>query len=184
MNKKKSSGQTLLEVIIALSTAVVIISAIVVMVINGLNNAQFAKNQNLASNYAQQGMEIVRKTRDSNLYGFQNNYLGSGTYCLAKTDNSLPGRTFNSCPITVRCSLNIDNTFIREVCIDNSSDSTNNCPIPTIAPSGPINYVTQVTVRVSWSDSKCPPDNVYCHESKLVSCLSDFNAISTPTPTP
>ena len=43
------SGQTLLEALIALVTAVVVITAMAVMVLTSLNNAQFSKKQNQAT---------------------------------------------------------------------------------------------------------------------------------------
>ena len=43
------SGQTLLEALIALATAVVVITAMAVLVLSSLSNAQFSKNQNQAT---------------------------------------------------------------------------------------------------------------------------------------
>lgn len=62
---KKQRGQTLLETLLALGVCVIILSAITVIVISSLNSTQFTKRQNLASQYAQEGMEVVRKIRDS-----------------------------------------------------------------------------------------------------------------------
>ncbi|MBI3069818.1 MAG: hypothetical protein HYY87_00750, partial [Candidatus Levybacteria bacterium] len=58
---KVQKGQTLIEVLLALGTAVVVLSATVVAVLSALNNAQFSKNQSLATQYAQEGMEVMRK---------------------------------------------------------------------------------------------------------------------------
>src|SRR3989344_9330524 len=64
------SGQTLLEALIALATAVVIISAMAVLVLSSLSNAQFSKNQNQATQYAQQGMEFLKNLAQSDWASF------------------------------------------------------------------------------------------------------------------
>src|SRR3989344_342773 len=87
------SGQTLLEALIALATAVVIISAMAVLVLSSLSNAQFSKNQNQATQYAQQGIEFLKNLSQSNWITF-NTYNGS--YCMP-SDNSLPQRVGESC---------------------------------------------------------------------------------------
>lgn len=68
--KKEQSGQTLLEALIALATAVVVITAMAVMVLTSLNNAQFSKNQNQATQYAQQGMEFLKNLAQSDWASF------------------------------------------------------------------------------------------------------------------
>ncbi len=149
-------GQTLIEILIALGIGGVIISAITVIITSGLNNAQFGKNQNLATNFAQEGLEVVRKIRNNNYDGFR---TYSGTYCLGKNQTTL-GSAVSSCS-----SLNVD-AFIRSVHIQqNSGCSVNGA---------------RVTVTVSWTDGKCPTTNLYCHNSQLVSCLSSVNPVQGP----
>ena len=157
--KKKQSGQTLLEALVALATAVVIISAMTVVVLSSLNNAQFSKNQNQATLYAQQGIEFLKNLSQSNWTTF-NTYNGS--YCMS-SDNSLPQKTGQSCVPSPNVGI-----FLREVTINQSSSSCN--------PS-----TTLVTVSVGWSDNKCTSaTDVYCHKVKLVSCI--YNSTTVPTP--
>lgn len=59
-------GQTLVEVVVALGVAVLVIIALVAATTTSVRNAQFAKNQSLATKYAQEGMEKVRALRDQN----------------------------------------------------------------------------------------------------------------------
>ena len=79
--KKKQLGQTLLEALIALATAVVIISAMTVIVLSSLNNAQFSRNQNQATQYAQQGIEFLKNLAQSDWASFKANTQVN--YCLS-----------------------------------------------------------------------------------------------------
>src|ERR1035437_1247949 len=122
-------GQSLIEVVLGLTVAVIIMTAITTVVINSLQNAEFSKNQNLAEQYAQEGIEQMRNLRDSNYGSFSSL---NGTYCLNKNDSVLhPG---DSCATTP----NVDN-FIRQVQINPAS----------------CNGTTNVDVQVFWSDGKC-----------------------------
>ena len=122
-------GQTLIETLIALAVAIMILSSVVVTVLVSLNNAQFSKNQNLATQYAQEGMEVVRGIRNGSWTDFSSK---SGDFCLLKSEVTISPR-----PIGGSCST-IDNVFTREVNIVWSVERT----------------TSTVTVKVSWTDSK------------------------------
>src|SRR3990167_5556502 len=120
--KKKQSGQTLLEALIALATAVVIISAMTVVVLSSLSNAQFSKNQNQATLYAQQGIEFLKNLSQSNWTTFTTN---NGSYCLSQDSTTLTPK-----PLSPGCAQSpyiINNLFVREVSIYQSSDPLNTC---------------------------------------------------------
>jgi len=154
----KEKGQTLLEAMIGLGVAIVVVSAIVVAIISSLNNTQFSKNQNLANHYAQEGMEIVRKIRDSSwsvFLGYNSTY-----YCLLQNSVTPTLRGANG------CSQNVG-IFVREIDIEHASSSCNGA--------------SRVTTVVSWSDSKCTStQDVYCHKSTLISCFANNNAVKAP----
>lgn len=157
---KAQDGQTLIEVLLALGTAVVVLSATVVAVISALNNAQFSKNQNLATQYAQQGMEIMRKMRDSNWAMFS--LLSTDQYCLDQNSTELSGRnrTIQGCAGGSSSNGQNIGIFARRVDIEKDSSLC-----------GGSNQ-TKITVLVSWSSNKCTDSsNLYCHSVKLVSCL-------------
>ncbi len=59
-------GQTLLEVTISVGVAVIIITALTIVTITGLRNAEFAQNQTLATKLAQDWLDQVRSFRDQN----------------------------------------------------------------------------------------------------------------------
>lgn len=152
-------GQTLIEAIVALGAAIIIISVIVIVVISALNNTQFSKNQNLATQFAQQAMEVMRQMRDSNWTTFSE--LSAGSYCLDKESNIPVSKD----PIT-GCGQNVD-VFAREVDIEKNSSSCGEA--------------TKVTVTVFWTDAKCTGvTNPFCHKVELVSCFSDLRLIPTP----
>jgi hypothetical protein len=57
-------GQTLLEVAMALGIALIIISALTIVTLEGLKNSQFSQNQTQATQLAQEGLEKVKSMRD------------------------------------------------------------------------------------------------------------------------
>ncbi|MBL7158914.1 type II secretion system protein [Candidatus Microgenomates bacterium] len=59
-----NKGQTLVEMVVTLAVAVMVISSLVVGVTVSIKNTRFAKNQSLATKYAQEAMEQVRLDRD------------------------------------------------------------------------------------------------------------------------
>lgn len=175
LRQTNEKGQTLIEVLVALTAAIVVIYAIATAVISALSNAQFSKSQGIATQYAQEGIEIMRQIRDSDWSRFYSYKQTDSTiyYCLNKNAKDV---TENGSA----CSPNVD-SFIREVQIQkNSSDCTQPLQITNAA---------KVTVIVYWSDGKCTnTNNLYCHNVRLSSCFSDFQVVATPgenpTPTP
>jgi len=157
------SGQSLIEVLIALAASVAVVSAIVVTVITSLSNAEFTKNQNLATQYSRQGMEIVRQIAKNNWSNFLT--YTNRDYCLNKDSTTLTVMT------GLNCSLNIDGIFDRKITIIQSSLS----PPSTYCTSS-----AEIVSSVSWSDSKCQAGNILCHEVKLRSCLADVNSVKAP----
>ena len=174
----KEKGQSLIEVLVGMAAVVLIAAAITVATISSLNNSVYSKNQNLATGYAQQGIEIVRNLRDRKSSSFTQL---NGTYCLAKTCDSIDptanGGTSDPCgPKTTLCDQNVGgenaDIFVRQVvvnplssyCQENSQNATQG---------------TQVTVNVSWFDAKCGVSNVFCHTVTLSTCLSAYNTISS-----
>ena len=62
-NKK---GQTLLEVIVALSILIVALVATIVLIVSSINAGKQARNKLIATSLAREGIETVRNIRDSN----------------------------------------------------------------------------------------------------------------------
>ncbi len=170
------TGQTLIEVLVALSVITVIVTSITIAAITSLNNAEFVKNQNLATQYAQQGMEIMRFMRNTNYGTF---VTLSQHYCLADTCRQIETNPAASDYITCGpnsgvCNPNVSNTFVREITIYNDTPgggSPNQCQ-----------YGTYVISSVSWADNKCTSRvNPYCHSVKLSSCFSSGDVVPAPS---
>lgn len=144
------NGQTLLEVLVALGVGIFILTAMTSAILGSLANAQFSKNQNLATLYAQQGMEIVRDIRNTDWSNFYNTYTSASptTFCLPKGGTS---------PNSGSClpADYIDGFFKREIKF--ARDALD-----------PINKI-QVTATVSFTDSKGE------HKSELVSVFTNWN---------
>lgn len=163
MRISNQKGQVLIEALIALGVAVIIIAAITTIIISSLNNAVTAKNQDMASGYAKQGIETVRNIAKNSW----NNFLAMDniSYCLDKNTSSLTPKGING------CGQNVDN-FVREITINHLSTR---CEYDN--PDNPIN--THVLVSVYWTDGKCTDrDNLFCHNVKLESCFSNVNNLT------
>lgn len=157
LRPKAQDGQMLIEVLVALGTAVVVLSATVVAVLSALNNAQFSKNQNIATQYAQEGMEVMRKMRNSDWTTFSGL---NGVYCLDQEKVLLPRNGFVPQGCAGGSSTNGQNVGIYARQVDVGVD-TSKCDAET----------KKVTVSVSWTSNKCTRENIYCHKVELVSCL-------------
>lgn len=160
---RSEKGQSLIEVLVALAASVAVVSAIAVTVITSLNNAQYTKNQNLATEYSRQGMEMVRQIAKNNWSNFLT--YTNRDYCLNKDSSSLTVMT------GLNCSLNINGIFDRKITI---------IQLGSLPASSYCTSSVEVISTVSWSDSKCQTGNVLCHEVKLRSCLADINSVKAP----
>lgn len=155
-------GQSLIEVLIALAAAVAIAAAIAVTVITSLNNVDFTKNQNLATQYSREGLEVVRQLAKNNWTNFTSTYQ-SVNYCLSEGSSDLTLMGPSGCSQNVGLQ-NENYLFKRQIVIDQNPVSK--C-VGTI----------DVTSIVSWSDNRCLVGNVFCHSVSLESCFADINTI-------
>lgn len=155
-------GSTLIESLLALAFAVMIITAVVIAVITALNSATFNKNQNLATQIAQEGIDIARYMKTSNYAGFFA-LLNGGGYCPVVSGNksgTLEQVGDGGCEF---------GNFTKEVFINHSGlDQNNNS---RCQPGSSF-----VASTVSWTDSKCE-DGDYCHKVQLDTCLADLDQL-------
>ena len=155
----KQKGSVLVETLIALGAAVVIIAAITGMVISALNNAESARSQDLAGQYAQEGMEVMRNMARSNWQKFQSY---NGQNCLAQgSSDPVPLLGANGCDPNIgvfKREIDVDTAVNQADCLDSS----------------------KVTIIVSWTDTKCSRANAYCHNVELQSCISDIGVVPSP----
>lgn len=160
--KRWRAGQTILEVLLALGASVIILGAVTIAVVSSLNNAQFSKNQNLANHYAWEGMEVIRKIRDSSWANFSS--YTDKNYCLPQQSTELQPKDLNS-PPGLNCVQNVG-IFVREVVLERNAADCEGW--------------TKASMKVSWSDSKCGIGTSFCHNVLLVSCFSNLDAKQIP----
>lgn len=104
--KNNASGQTLIEVLVALSAAIVVLSSITYLVLTSLNQAVGSKNRALAAQYAQEGMERAKVQSGSLTIGSR--------YCVGSTGVFSSGA----------CSAANLGIFKREVYVEGTSCGT------------------------------------------------------------
>ena len=171
---RQQAGQTLLEILLAFSVAILVLSAVIGAVITSLTNTQYTKNQNLANSYAKEGMAVVRKIRDSGWPTFSS-YTGN-IYCISQNSTILSDPVLPA----VNCGQNVG-IFSREVKFEHESSgcSAGTPPTPTPTPTL-ITKASKVTVIVSWHDNKCPVGTPFCHKVELISCFSNLDQKQAP----
>lgn len=170
--KEIQTGQTLIEVLLAFSVSILVLSAIVIGITTSLSNTQYTRNQNSANSYAQEGISVVRQIRDSNWDKFRNFYV-TDTYCLGQDSELITLTSLN-------CGKNVG-IFSREVKL------THNSPNCCSRDGDPVFCASELkgseaTIKVSWSDNKCPTgaDTPFCHEVELITCLSNIDQKQSP----
>lgn len=153
-------GQTLVEVLIALTVGIIVIGALAITTIVSLRNSQFSQNQLQATQLAQEGIDLVRSNRDkdtpiigtvngaSNLHfsSFWNMTFGKSTDagyfgCFKLSSTQLSAA--NTCE-----KEDIQSLFKRQVLIEDDTSTTK-----------------KITVKVLWSDHSGS------HESNLQTIL-------------
>lgn len=176
---KWQQGQTLIEVLIGLAASAIVMSAITFATLTALSNSEFTRNQDLATNYAQQGMELV-KNLEAVDYGTFSTL--NGAYCLADACTVLDGNptdigspcakmSGNRCPGV----LNVHSQFIRTVTVHANDSEAAKCN------DGGSTDNTKVDVTLAWNDQKCTDsNNLYCHTVTLSSCFNNEQIKPTP----
>lgn len=163
--KNSESGQTIIEAMVALVTILLIITALSIVIVNGLYNSRFIKNQNEANKYAQQGMEFVRNIQKNDLTTFAQYGQSSQVYCIDEVNNLLT---------TTNCDTNGVNTGASYNRTVEFSPAGGEC-LDT-----PNNKEVKATVTVKWPSTKCPATNTFCHKSVLTACLTYIYPESSP----
>ena len=93
--KKQEKGQSLIEVLAALAVVVIVILALINVTTISIGNATFAKNQSLATNYAQELIEEARNLRDTNKEIFFTN----DSFCDKPTSTIPPFELTRECTL-------------------------------------------------------------------------------------
>lgn len=159
-------GQSLVEILVAMSVTIIVVTSMSYAVINSLKNAQYGRNQAVGTQYTTEGMELVRSQRYSDYATFK---TLSGKYCLDATCQALVQNSNNKCgPISNLCinTVNVGTAFSRVVEFQKNAT--------------PCNGGTQVSVYVSWADGRCSNPNVFCQQVSQSSCITTYDVNPTP----
>ncbi len=160
-----NKGSTLVESLLALTFAVVIITAVVIAVTTAVSNSTFTRNQNEATQLAQEGLDIVRYMKTSNYVAFSA-LDDTIEYCPDASGELLPNPE----------SVCFDGNFQKTIRIDHAGGIY---PTPMGGRACQVLNSTFVTSEVSWTDAKCN-DGEYCHKVALNTCLSDLDQLTNP----
>ncbi|MCL5783889.1 MAG: prepilin-type N-terminal cleavage/methylation domain-containing protein [Patescibacteria group bacterium] len=82
---KKETGQSLIEVLVALVVSAMIITALIMTVLEGLKNAQYAQNQAQATKLAQDALDKITSIRDRDMDNSVDFNYTSGVSSLVTT---------------------------------------------------------------------------------------------------
>ena len=159
MQKQNNSGQTLIEIMVAIAIITMVLLAVVSRSVEAVRNANFARNQSLATRFAQEGVEWVRIQRDRLRWGGLEAALSlnPAVYCLPVLDQPITGLS-----IGTACDINLDSDnipgtiFDRQVTINYFTGAV-----------GEGDYI-EIEVSVSWQDS------IGTHESLMETRLSEW----------
>lgn len=101
------SGQTLVEVIVAIGVVVLLVMGLIVSTSVSLKASQYGKMRSLGTQYANEAIEVARNLRDSGWSTFLVDY-GGFSWCLNKAGEW-------SKMVGASCMPNIDSIYARVV---------------------------------------------------------------------
>lgn len=165
-----SSGQSLVEILIALAVTAVVILALVVISLMGLKNAQFAQNQAKVTKYAQEAIDQIKTIRDRN--GTVNFRYSTNT---TSTFSDLWARNLNNdCSGSCYFNLSSDPSPVLSgnyqvtTAVDTLPDGFSR--VIKIEDNSPLAYQTEkrIVVMVKWTDGAGN------HESNVQTILTKY----------
>lgn len=186
----KESGQSLVEVLVALTIATLVVVTLIIVVLAGLKNSQFAQNQSRATKYAQEAMEKIKTIRDRNGTVQLNDQGLWGTKCATQcysTDGICHFSDLWSCDLSSSftpctsspqqpedlhgCYFDLELTGNDPKLVELPGTADNSSPVVNLEDGltreiyfeddASFNKEKKVTVKVKWTDSSGP------HESNL-----------------
>lgn len=147
------NGQTILEVVIALTLIILFLSGVIVVELFSLRNVQYAQNKSLATKLARQQLERARVIRDS-----------------TGIEKILP--CINSCFINDKLTpvaISPTGTFGQILKLQTATSA--DCPLPDVTIT-PAPYSYKATSTVSWAQGATNITPV--PELSLSSCITDW----------
>ncbi|MCR4305671.1 MAG: hypothetical protein NUV73_01130 [Candidatus Daviesbacteria bacterium] len=167
-------GQSLLEVIVAVTVGILVVSALTFATIFSLRNAGFAKASAQATKLAQEGIEMVRTGRDRTAAITGDFQLSNQSITSWDDPDLWAYRISINC--TPNCYFNINSSGELQYLTADSSlpqlVKTNGQFKRVVVLSDDASYQIEkkVTVIVTWTDFACGA-TPNCHESRLTTIL-------------
>jgi Tfp pilus assembly protein PilV len=132
-------GQSLFEVVVAIAISALIVTAVVALATNSIQNSSFSRDKTIATNYVQETMEWLKQERDQNsdIFNVKAEFSRSSdvTYCLDSLSWPVVPKSCTSDEVVVGTN------FIRELTFPSCADP---CPVD----------IVEAKVTVYWIDSK------------------------------
>jgi type II secretory pathway pseudopilin PulG len=155
MKKRFEKGQTILELLVAISILVIVIGALASLGLGTLKDSTISRNRSTADFLAQQALEQVRNVREQNGWEAFYNYSVTVNNCYDQVDSivwELKPKGGIICSAVSGENISIDNvSYNRFIKLDDSTV----LPSPTSpTPDCPTNCEGRlITVTISWDDS-------------------------------
>ena len=151
--KNKEQGQSILEVLLALTLIIIFLSGVVVIQLFAVRNVTFSENKRTATRLARQQMDRVKVVRDS--AGIDSLFLACQLSC------------FINHMLTAVPFISPTGAFNQIITMQNASSS--DCPPPDVTPT-PISYKVNVKIYLLGSTSGVTPTPLV----DLSSCITDW----------
>ncbi len=141
---QKTTGQTIVEVIIAVGIVALVMTALAASLTLSIRNTAQSRHKNLGTKLSQEGLEIFRRER--NLLGWDtfSNRLNSQVYCMQTVPDDITGLVAGSCDSTNNITLSA-NDFYREATVSKTSPTIINVVITTTWTDGKRDHEASVT---------------------------------------
>lgn len=143
INNDYESGQSLVEILIATTIVTMVLVAVASSSIASVRNSHFARNNALATRFAQEGHEWARAQRDMLGWNDFSSTIGTGTavYCLIDPTVDLGSLTPGNCGSEDKITGTI---FLREVSF---------VYVPPVPPPSPEEEYYRVITETEWEDN-------------------------------
>lgn len=150
-NNNVSQGQTILEILLALTIILLVVTGVLVIEVYAMKNAQFSSDKSIAVTYANQQLERIKVLRDTG------HFADISTCTLPCYINPL------LTPVAITPTGKFSQTFTL------TTPLVNECPLPDVVIT-PVPTVYKVSVKVNWSQNVpiTPP-----WEIETATCVTD-----------
>ncbi|MEI6396647.1 MAG: prepilin-type N-terminal cleavage/methylation domain-containing protein [Candidatus Taylorbacteria bacterium] len=156
---KIKDGFTLIETLVAIAVLMIAIAGPLTIANKALTSALYSRDQSIASNLAQESMEIIKNVRDNNIV-VGNDFLAGLTGCL-NSGRCDAGTNKDGPDPEVSCSDQVNGCLIYLSDINGYNHDNDGTPTLfsrhfVLTPIGADSSDYQVTVFVDWKEGTTP----------------------------